>query len=130
MIFVRENCKPIAKPNSDRLRKEVALVKSSFATLTHDDGAYVQIAGGPGLFLLEHRSALGHHRAFQEKPVSPHPDGTTLECSAGSIPMNRADWFLRDQVVEILLAFSLGSAWPGYIRWRESPHAAHSRGGV
>jgi hypothetical protein len=127
MIFVRENCKPIAKPSADRLRKEIALVKSSFASLTRDDGSYVQIAGGPGLFLLEHRGAPGHRRAYQENPVSPHPDGTTLECSAGSIPMNRADWLLRDQVAEVLLAFSLGSAWPTYVKWRESPHAEHSQ---
>ena len=130
MIFVREHCKPIAKPSDARLQKELALVKSSFASLTSEDGAYVQVAGGPGLFLLEHKDSAGHRRAFQVNPVAPHPDGTTLECSAGSIPMNRTDWLLRDQVAVIFQAFSVGSAWPAFIQWRESPHAKHFQGGA
>jgi hypothetical protein len=125
MIFVREHCKPISTPSATRLQKELSLVKSSFSSLTHTDGSYVQVAGGPGLFLLEHKDAAGHHRAFQANPVAPHPDGTTLECSAGSIPMNRADWFLRDQVAEIFLAFSVGGPWPSYIQWRESHVVKH-----
>jgi hypothetical protein len=126
MIFVREHCKPIASPSGARIQKELALVKSSFASLTSEDGSYLQVAGGPGLFLLEHKGTAGHRRAFQINPVVPHPDGTTLECSAGSIPMNRADWFLRGQVTEVFEAFAVGGAWPAFVQWRESPHAQQS----
>ena len=113
-----------------RLQKELSLVKSSFASLTREDGSYVQVAGGPGLFLLEYKDAAGQRRAFQANPVAPHPDGTTLECSAGSIPMKQADWFLRDQVAEIFLAFSAGHPWPAYVQWRESQNAEHLQGGA
>jgi hypothetical protein len=125
MIFVREHCKPISTPSATRLQRELAFVRSSFASLTHKNGSYVQVAGGPGLFLLEQRDPTGHRRAFQAHPVAPHPDGTTLECSAGSIPMNRTDWFLRDQVAEVFLAFSVGRTWPPYVQWRECEFAKH-----
>lgn len=127
MIFKREHCKPVSKPSAERLGKELARVKSSFASLTRNDGAYVQVAGGPGLFLLEYRDDAGHYRASQGKPVACHPDGTTLECSAGSITMAQADWFLRNQVAEVLSAFASGLAWPKYVRWnsRHEPQRAN-----
>jgi hypothetical protein len=123
MIFVREHCKPVSSPSVARIQRELALLRSSFASLTGDDGSYIQVAGGSGLFLLEHRTSSSHLRAYQLNPVAPHPDGTTLECSAGSIKLNRVDWLLRDQVAGVLAAFSVGDAWPPFLLWRESPHA-------
>jgi hypothetical protein len=128
MNFFREHCKPILAPSATRLQKELGLVKSSFASLTREDGSYVQVAGGPGLFLLECNDAAGRCRAFQANPVAPHSDGTTLECSAGSIPMKQADWFLRHQVAEIFFAFSTGSPWPAYVQWRENYNPEHLQG--
>jgi hypothetical protein len=119
MIFARENCKPLSNPSAARLASELSRVKSSFANLTSSDGTFVQVAGGPGLFLLEYQNSSGHYRAFQNMPVASHPDGTTLECSAGSIPMARAEWFLQQQVAEVFRQFAEGQTWPPYVHWRE-----------
>jgi hypothetical protein len=119
MIFTREHCKPLSNPSAARLASELSRVKSSFASLTSGEGQYVQVAGGPGLFLLEYRNSTGHYRAFQNKPVVSHPDGTTLECSAGSISMARAEWFLLWQVTEVFQQFVASQAWPHYVYWRE-----------
>lgn len=130
MIFVREGCKPVLNPSAERLERELSRTKSSFASLTSADGAYVQVAGGPGLFLLERRDEQGHFRAFQVEPVVSHPDGTLLLCSVGSIPMRQGDWLLRWQVLEVFGALSGGSPWPPYVCWRESQIEAHAECGV
>jgi len=59
MIFTRENCKPIEAPTEAQVARSISLTKSSFSALTSADGAYVQAAGGPGLFFIEWRDAAG-----------------------------------------------------------------------
>ena len=119
MIFQREGCKPLPSPGAARLDRELSLVKSSFAHLTSAEGAYLQVAGGPGLFLLEYREAAGHHyRATQETPKVPFPNGTILQFSSGNVAMNANEWFVRDQVVQVLATFAAGAPWPPFIRWR------------
>lgn len=119
MIFQREACKPIASPSAARLDRELSFVKSSFAHLTSADGSYLQMAGGPGLFLLEYRDSAGqHHRAMQEVAKVPFPKGTVLQFSAGNVPMDSNEWFVRDQVVQVLLAFATRDPWPPFVQWR------------
>ena len=94
-------------------------MKSSFAVLTHSNMSYVQVAGGPTLFLLEYRDVNGQiYRAFQNNPVVPFPDGTTIESSAGRIVLQRAEWFLYGQILEVLSIFLDGELWPSYVNWR------------
>ena len=91
----------------------------SFASLTAEDGSFVQVAGGPGLFVLEYRDSAGHHfRGFQETPVASHPDGTLLQTSAGSLSMAKADWFLVAQVSEAFASFLHSAPWPNVLHWR------------
>jgi hypothetical protein len=120
MIFQREHCKPIAAPSQRKLALELSRSDKSFASITATDGSYLQVAGGPGLFLLEHRQADGkHYRAFQEKPIVPFPDGTLFPTSAGTFTMQGSDWFLLDQVVSAFSAFGASEALPEKIQWRE-----------
>ena len=55
----------------------------SFATLSTEENQYIQVAGGPGLFMLERHEADGtHYRAFQKAPVASHPDAeSSTHCS-------------------------------------------------
>lgn len=119
MIFQREGCKPLPSPGAARLDRELSFVKSSFAHLTSAEVAYLQVAGGPGLFLLEYRDSTGlHHRAMQESPKVPFPNGTILQFSSGNVAMDANEWFIRDQVVQVLVSFAARDPWPLFIRWR------------
>ena len=96
----------------------LSLTKSSFAALTRADGAYVQVAGGPGLFLMEHRNASGqHYRAKQATPVVPFPDGTILSFSAGHVALARNEWFSAKQVTEVFAGFVANMPFPTWLEW-------------
>lgn len=119
MIFQREGCKPVASPSAAKLDLDLSRVKSSFAHLSGPDGSYLQVAGGPGLFLLEYHDSSGqHHRAMQEVARVPFPNGTVLQFSAGSITMDANEWFVRDQVVQVFSAFTAQAPWPSFVHWR------------
>jgi hypothetical protein len=55
---------------------------------------------------------------MQEVAQVPFPNGTVLQFSAGNIPMDSNEWFVRDQVVQILVAFTSRGPWPSFIQWR------------
>jgi hypothetical protein len=129
MIFTRENCKPIESPSEAQIARAISLTKSSFSALTSTDGAYVQAAGGPGLFFIEWRDITGrHHRGAQATPVVPFPDGTVLSFSAGSVELASNEWFLATQVNEILGAFLAGKPFPSWLRW-SALSAGYTRAG-
>jgi len=119
MIFTRENCKSVTAPSAKKLALDLSRTKQSFANLAAEDGSFVQVAGGPGLFLLERRELSGtHSRACQDHPVAIHPDGTVLQSSAGNFCLAQDEWFLLKQIVEVFEAFSNGQPLPSYVRWR------------
>jgi hypothetical protein len=119
MIFQREGCKPLLKPSAKQLVLELKRTKSSFASVTAENGSFVQVAGGPGLFVIEYRDAGGKHfRGFQDAPVASHPDGTLLQTTAGSFSMAKTDWFLAAQVAEAFSSFLHSAPWPGILHWR------------
>lgn len=118
MIFQREGCKPVVSPSRPKLDLELSRVKSSFAHISGADDAYLQVAGGPGLFLLEYHDQAGqHHRAVQEAARVPFPDGTILQFSAGRVSMNANEWFVREQVVGVFSAFIGKEPWPSFVQW-------------
>src|SRR5476649_2227110 len=93
--FQRENCKPVVAPSERKLALELSRTRMSFASITNDANRYLQVAGGPGLFLLERREADGtHYRASQEAPVVSHPNGTKMSFSGGTVVMAQLEWFL------------------------------------
>jgi hypothetical protein len=109
MKFQREGCKPITSPSEAKLRLELSRAKSSFASLTADDGSYLQVGGGPGLFVVERRDREGgHFRARQNPPVTRFDDGVTISFSGSTLAMANSEWFLLDQVVSIFSAFARG----------------------
>ncbi len=117
--FQRENCKPIDDPGARKLALELSRTRMSFALLSSDEDQYIQVAGGPGLFLLERREADGaHYRAFQETPVASHPDGTALMFSGGRVKMAQRDWFLLHQVIDVFVAYAEGREFPALIQWK------------
>ena len=129
MIFTRENCKPIESPTEIQIVRSISLTKSSFAALTAADGAYVQAAGGPGLFFIEWRNMSGHHhRGAQTTPVVPFPDGTVISFSGGNIELARNEWFLAAQVNEVFGAFLTGKPFPSWLRW-SALSAGYTRAG-
>lgn len=119
MVFQREGCKSLLNPSAKQLALELKRTKSSFASLTAENCSFVQVAGGPGLFVIEYRDSSGQHfRGFQEKPVASHPDGTLLQTTAGSFSMAKTDWFLVAQVAEAFASFLHSAPWPGVLHWR------------
>jgi hypothetical protein len=125
MILERENTSAIRDPSVEQLTDALRALRSSgpsaFATLTADDGVYLQTAGGPGGLLLEkHTPALGRHfRAFQTPAVVPFPDETELVFSAGRIKLQSGEWFQLRQVVEVFESFLLGKDTPPFVQWRD-----------
>jgi hypothetical protein len=93
MKFQRENCKPIDTPGERKMALEPSRTRMSFATLSNEENQYIQVAGGPGLYMLERHEVDGtHYRAFQKVPVASHPDGTELMFSGGRVSMAQRDW--------------------------------------
>lgn len=127
-MFQREGCKPIASPSEAKLRHELSRAKSSFASLTADDGAYVQAGGGPGLFVVERRDCDGKHfRARQEPPVTRFDDGVSISFSGSTLAMANSEWFLLDQVVSIFSAFARGEPMSSVHWQRLDEHFACAR---
>src|SRR4051812_25653919 len=107
MVLEREGCKPVVSPTGAQIQRALSLTKSSFASLTSEDGSYLQVAGGPGVFALELRNTAGQHfRARQQQPVVKFEDGTTLMFSGGSLHLKQAEWFLIHQVAEVFRCFA------------------------
>ena len=124
MILERENCKPIEAPSPKRIAAELRQLgrgRSGFASLTSDDGSYVQVAGFQVACRLEwqDRAAHRHYFAFQAPPVVTHPDGTKLGTSAGDIFMKQDEFFFMEQVIEVFIAFSQRQPFPSNIQWRD-----------
>ena len=127
MIFEREGKASIANPTSGQVRRGISALRSygpsSFASLTRDDGTYLQVGGGGGTCLLELYQAdtAMRFRAFQDAKHPIFVDGTLLVFSAGEIPMQADEWFRADQISEVFLSFLNNEALPVYIHWRSAP---------
>jgi hypothetical protein len=123
--FERENKNPIENPSSRRIEAELRKLRSegpsSFASLTNDEGDFLQVAGGGAGCLVERRDAVRgrQFRAYQDDPVVPFEDGTELCFSSGRVPLRPREWFRLNQAVEIFITFNEGRPLPEYVRWRD-----------
>lgn len=121
MELTREHCRPVSSPSEAQIVRALSLMKSSYCALSAETGAYIQVAGGPGLFFVERHDVDGqHHRASQPSSMVPFPDGTTLSFSAGTIALASTEWLLANQVKELLIAFLAGEAFPSWVQWSPS----------
>lgn len=127
MLLTCEGKPSVQNPKASQIRKILRSLRSygasSYASLTKDNGSYLQVAGGGVTCLLElYRADTGERlRAFQNIKHKAFPDGTLLIFRAGEIPMMADEWFMADQVSDIFCCFLEGSEFPVAIQWRSSP---------
>ena len=127
MILQIEGKAELVQPSATRLRSALKSLRSygpsSYASLTDNQGNYIQVAGG-GVTCMVERYEKGtntRERADHDKPSPIRPDGTILAFRAGNISMRSDEWFMADQVVELFAAFLNGDAYPDCAHWRRSP---------
>lgn len=130
LLLEGEAAKPLVNPTLAEVERALRRLRStgpsSFASLSRDDGSYLQTAGSPGGLLLEKRDADGRQfRAFQNPPVVAFEDGTELVFSAGRIKLAASEWFQMRQVVAVFQAFALRAPEPDYLRWRDINQMLH-----
>ena len=119
MVLEREGKKPVQGPSEAQIAQALSRTKRSFASITASDGAFLQVGGGPGLFVLERRTAQGSHfRAYQETPVVRFEDGTVLAFSGSELKLQRDEWFLIHQATAAFFAFAQSRPLPEFIRWK------------
>ncbi|WP_175759269.1 hypothetical protein [Burkholderia ambifaria] len=116
----------IAAPTATQVSRAIKSLRSygpsSYASLTNENGSYVQIAGGGVTCMVEHFDAetQARSRAFHDRHNPVCPDGTILVFRAGNIPMRSDEWFISTQVIDIFTAFLNSTAFPVYVHWRPS----------
>jgi hypothetical protein len=116
---------PIDEATEGQVRSAVLALRSygpsSFASLTDDNGSYLQIAGGGVTCMLERRdaSAKRHYRAYHDVDRPIHPDGTLLVFGGGEIPLKADEWFTAPIVSDAFVSFLNGDELPGTIKWRD-----------
>ncbi|MDY4341360.1 hypothetical protein SLW56_16360 [Xanthomonas sp. LF07-6] len=95
----------------------------SYASITNDQGSYLQVAGGGVTCLLElYRADIKKRfRAFSESSLECFPDGTLLVFGGGKIPMKSDEWISAQKVVDAFVCFSKGQDLPVEIHWRPAP---------
>lgn len=92
----------------------------SFASLTRQDGSYVQAAGGRQLCLIERReiSDNSHWRAVHIECASPSSGSKTLIFGGGQVKLSAQEIFSIDEVITVWRAFFDSTPLPEEIRWR------------
>ena len=94
---------------------------SSFASLTDEQGNYLQVAGGGVTCMLERRDvASGHHlRGYKEEKSKVFPDGTSLTFGGGEIRLAADEWFTAQEVADVFSSFLRGGELPASVKWRD-----------
>lgn len=116
---------PIDNVSDGQVRAAVLALRSygpsSYASLTDEEGNYLQVAGGGVTCMLEMRDveAKRHYRAYHDIERAIHPDGTLLVFGGGEIPLKADEWFAAASVAEAFIAFLKGEELPGSIKWRD-----------
>jgi hypothetical protein len=102
------------------LRELDASGPHSFATLTRQDGSYVQVAGGKEKCLIEKRDIPHqmHWRAYW-RPVSATSDSLqVITCGAGQITARADEIFSVEDVVSIWRSFCYNKPSASEVMWR------------
>lgn len=105
--------KPISNQTNSRISGELQRVrlnkKSTFASLTDEQGNWVQVGGGDVTCVLERKFVVTGviYRAYQNSSIVPIEfDGALLQFGLNKISLKREEWFQIDQVIEVFLAFN------------------------
>ena len=119
-----EGHEPQASPSSlaveSWLRKLRSVGKYSYATLSKENGEYIQVAGGRVTWVLEHRTAQGvQSRAFLSSPRTAMRGGLTMSFAKGNIvAFTPEECLFIDDVVLAFHSFINDEPFPGHIYWR------------
>jgi len=122
-----QNFAELNAPTDAQIRQRVLALRSagkhSYASLTSEDGSYVQVAGGQATCMVERfdTETGKRERAFHDKPSPAFPDGTLLVFGAGKLTLKSDEWFVADAVVEIFLCFRDAREYPDTVHWRPAP---------
>lgn len=126
MILQCEKKQDILDPSDKDIELVLKNLRSegpcSFASLTSDNGSYVQVAGGRFTCLLEKKdSETGkHYRAYHEDSSTNFPDGSVLVFSGGEIPLKSDEWFNIDTVLLVFKSFLHNKKdFSERVAWRE-----------
>ncbi|QOF76338.1 hypothetical protein [Variovorax sp. 38R] len=124
MKFEGQNFSTLTAPSDRVLESRLLALRSygrhSFASLTDDQGNYLQVAGGGVTCMVERFDALSSTmvRAFHDKPSPIFPDGTMLAFGAGELRLMSDKWFQANAVVAIFLCFKHCRKYPVNVHWR------------
>lgn len=127
MKFEGENFASLLNPSEAVLARRLKSLKRygahSYASLTDERGAYLQVAGGGATCLVErYDSDSGRRfRAFLDRAHPLFPDGTALEFGAGALTLKSDEWLSLPLVLELFLCFRSGVPYPDHVFWREAP---------
>ncbi|WP_136444012.1 hypothetical protein [Pacificoceanicola onchidii] len=124
MLLEAENKNPVRVADFSTVERVLRGLKShgktSFASLTKDDGSFVQVAGGRVTCILERRAkgSSDIQRAFLFDVKSPFKGTQTLVCGAGHIEHQPDEGLFIDDVIACFRAFFKGWDFPSEIGWR------------
>lgn len=93
----------------------------SYASLTRQDGSYVQVAGGKKKYLIEKRDFGNnkHYRACFEMPETASGQKQVIECGAGRIAVLANEVFSIEDVISVWRSFFEGEPFPSNIQWKD-----------
>ncbi len=127
MRFEGQNFSELEAPTDAQIRRRVLALQSagrhSYASLTREDGSYIQVAGGRSTCMVERFDPASgkRERAFHDKPHPFFTDGTQLVFAAGTLTLKSDEWFAADAVVEMFLCFKDARRYPTAVSWRPAP---------
>lgn len=116
---------PINNVTEKQLLSAIAALRSygqsSFASLTDEQGNYLQVAGGGVTCMLERRDAVSgrHFRGYKGEKSKVFPDGTALVFGGGEVHLAADEWFSAKEVSEVFSAFLCGTNLPSSVNWRD-----------
>lgn len=105
----------------DALRSLKSYGPHSFASLTKQDGSYVQVAGGRVTCVLEMRDRNGsqHWRAHLTESKVPFKGQQTLMFGGGHMTMEPDEVLFIDDVIAVFRAFFESAPLPDEVKWRD-----------
>ena len=125
MRLEAEGRKPIEAASEGDVTRTLRSLRSygpvSFASLTDEEGDYVQVAGGGIGCMLEKREAATcrHLRAYGPSAHPVYSDGTRLAFAGGEVPLRSDEWLKIGDVEQVFLAFLTQEPLPAHVLWRD-----------
>lgn len=127
MILEVEKKEPVVVEKFSSVEKALNSLKSygpsSYASLTKEDGSYLQVAGGRVTCVLEYRvpSDQKHLRAYLATPKVSYEGTQTLMFGGGHMNMEPDEMLFIDDVIAAFKAFFNAESLPENLLWRDMP---------